>query len=184
MGEKLFFSVIIENNTNSSITVSSIEVWVWNPVVNRHSVYQRELELLWLRFPILKLEHPYLQSSFKFHIIPHVHYRIPIFFVNLDILRWLSGILLFYRIRIVLHYMNVVSAFTLAEEYSFLSVKPFSLAFTRYQLNDTSYLINSIIINNLSKPMTITHIRIDNLISSLQETYNSFSEYCLLSLMK
>lgn len=72
--------------------------------------------------------------------------------------------------------MNVVSAFTFAEEYSFLSVKPLSLAFTRYQLNDTSYLINSTVINNLSKPMTITHIRIDNLISSLQETYNSFSE--------
>lgn len=78
--------------------------------------------------------------------------------------------------------MNVVSAFTLADEYSFLCVKPFSLAFIRYQLNDTSYLINSIIINNLSKPMTITHIRIDNLISSLQETYNSFSEYCVIVL--
>lgn len=81
-----------------------------------------------------------------------------------------------FSIKVVLHYMDAVSSSTITGEYSFHSVKPFNLSFTRYQLSSTSYLINSTITNNLTKPLTITSVSVYNLISSMQEIYNSYSE--------
>lgn len=83
-------------------------------------------------------------------------------------------------IKITIHYTDAVKSSILTRELSFTTVKPFTLAFTRYPMSDTSYLIHSIITNNMKQPLTITKVEIYNLLPSLQETYNSFSEYFLV----
>ena len=62
-------------------------------------------------------------------------------------------------------------------QYTFDTVKPFNLSFNRYQMSDTSYLINSTITNTLSTPFTITGFSAYNIVPDFQETYNSFTEY-------
>ena len=84
---------------------------------------------------------------------------------------------LLFSIKITIHYTDAVKSSILTGELSFTTVKPFTLAFTRYPMSDTSYLIHSIITNNMKQPLTITKVEIYNLLPSLQETYNSFSEY-------
>ena len=86
---------------------------------------------------------------------------------------------LIISIKITIHYTDAVKSSILTRELSFTTVKPFTLAFTRYPMSDTSYLIHSIITNNMKQPLTITKVEIYNLLPSLQETYNSFSEYFL-----
>lgn len=87
---------------------------------------------------------------------------------------------LIISIKITIHYTDAVKSSILTRELSFTTVKPFTLAFTRYPMSDTSYLIHSIITNNMKQPLTITKVEIYNLLPSLQETYNSFSEYFLV----
>lgn len=141
-------------------------------------ISQNVHEIPWRNVTKQQMEmHPCLNHS-NYMIIPIVYCIIQDFSVMLESIRTLFNLSIINSIRVVVYYMDAVSTYTVSSELSFQVVKPFSLAFTRYQLSNTSYLINSTITNNLSKPLTITNISIYNMASFVKESYNSFNEYC------
>ena len=180
IGETVYFSVLIENSSDSSITVTSISVFIYNLFYNRLwiflSIHKRLLLKSWIQLRKLIL----FLNLFNYIIIQFVHFGIQGFFVKSGNTRNTLVKFLLFSIKITIHYTDAVKSSILTGELSFTTVKPFTLAFTRYPMSDTSYLIHSIITNNMKQPLTITKVEIYNLLPSLQETYNSFSEYFLV----
>ena len=66
--------------------------------------------------------------------------------------------------------------FNTSGEYSFSSVKPFDLVFSRFLLSESTYLVNSTITNNLSTCLTLTQVAFQTPKNSFQEDYSSFTE--------
>ena len=79
-------------------------------------------------------------------------------------------------VRVKVLYNNSLMEFTASGEYSFSSIKPFDLVFSRVLLSDSSYLVNSTITNNLATCLTITRVALQTAQNSFQEDYNSFTE--------
>ena len=79
-------------------------------------------------------------------------------------------------VRVSVRYNNSLANFTKVQDYSFLSVKPFDLAFSRFQLSENNYVINSTLTNRLPTEMIITKIYLQVPTKAIEVTYNSFSE--------
>ncbi|KAK8806006.1 hypothetical protein WA171_007092 [Blastocystis sp. BT1] len=60
-----------------------------------------------------------------------------------------------HNVRVSVVYNNSLMEFVASANLSFESIKPFDLAFSRFQLNSDSYMINTTLTNRLSTPMMI-----------------------------
>ena len=89
---------------------------------------------------------------------------------------WVLFPLFTSRVRVLVLYNNSLMEFAASGEYSFSSIKPFDLVFSRTPLSDSSCLVNSTITNNLATCLTITRVALQTAQNSFQEDYNSFTE--------
>lgn len=89
---------------------------------------------------------------------------------------WVLFPLFTSRVRVQVLYNNSLMEFAASGEYSFSSIKPFDLVFSRIPLSDSSCLVNSTITNNLATCLTITRVALQTAQNSFQEDYNSFTE--------
>ena len=89
---------------------------------------------------------------------------------------WVLFPLFTSRVRVRVLYNNSLMEFAASGEYSFSSIKPFDLVFSRIPLSDSSCLVNSTITNNLATCLTITRVALQTAQNSFQEDYNSFTE--------
>lgn len=89
---------------------------------------------------------------------------------------YLCMLLLLVSVRVSVRYNNSLANFTKVQDYSFLSVKPFDLAFSRFQLSENNCVINSTLTNRLPTEMIITKIYLQVPTKAIEVTYNSFSE--------
>lgn len=75
--------------------------------------------------------------------------------------------------KVRVFYNNSLMEFVVSADYTFSSVKPFDLVFSRTLLSDASYLVNSTITNRLSTCLTLTSVRLQIPSDAFQETFNS-----------
>lgn len=81
---------------------------------------------------------------------------------------------LFPRVRISLTCNNSLTDFLVAEEYHFLSLKPFDIAFSRVQLSHNRFIVNSTITNRLATDMLLTNVAFSVASNRIKQTYTSF----------
>ncbi|KAK8816304.1 hypothetical protein WA556_001249 [Blastocystis sp. ATCC 50177/Nand II] len=157
IGERVLFSVVVQNAGTTRIRIQTIDA-VLSTEKNKsplEAVYSNEAER----------QH---KGGKNIDIEPNTCYSL-----RYNKLLYEVGK---QSVRVRVLYNNSLMEFAASGEYSFSSIKPFDLVFSRIPLSDSSCLVNSTITNNLATCLTITRVALQTAQNSFQEDYNSFTE--------